>query len=320
LNFRFVTTLLISILAALLSQMLTAHAGEQIEIKVLPYTRVTKLEKIRLIDIVAHENLTDDQVREFSKIELGDAPRLGEQRIFTNKIIADAIRQNVIQRQWALQIPHQVIVENRGYEISEETVRQELNSRWQTLCADCRLEIKNIQLPIISSEYANTPWFLEYEEKMPRGHFAQKLIMTKADGKPAIYWVNGQLEIRRKVPVLNRSVSAATRLTNEDFTLDWRDVTFATDSAPTPKEIIGQETKYMLNNGDIIWRGALVREKAVQRGEIVRVITGDDVWNISMQAKTEQDGFVGDIVNVRNLQTNKLISGRVVGRGEIEVQ
>jgi flagella basal body P-ring formation protein FlgA len=52
----------------------------------------------------------------------------------------------------------------------------------------------------------------------------------------------------------------------------------------------------------------------------VKVITGDKDWNISMSAKTEQDGFIGDTVSVRNLQTNKLISGRVIGRGEVEVQ
>jgi flagella basal body P-ring formation protein FlgA len=76
----------------------------------------------------------------------------------------------------------------------------------------------------------------------------------------------------------------------------------------------------MMNAGDIVWRGSLVREKAIQRGELVRVVSGEGNWSVSVQAKTEQDGFLGDTVNLRNVQTNKLISGRVIGRGEVEVQ
>lgn len=297
-----------------------AAAGARIEIKVLPYVRIEKGDKITLLDIVSRQNISAEIENELAAITLADAPKLGEQRVFKNSVVAGALRQGANHHDWVLQIPREIVVENRGYEISEETIRQELNSRWKTICGDCQLEIKSLQLPTISAEYKNTPWFIENDEKLPRGHFAQKIILTKLDGRPVIYWVNGQLEIRKKVPVLNRSVVSNTRLTESDFGLEWRDVTYATDSAADAKEIIGQQAKFMMNSGDIVWRGSLVREKAVQRGEIVRVITSDGTWSISIQAKTEQDGFVGDTVNLRNVQTNKLISGRVTARGEVEVQ
>lgn len=296
------------------------HAGQHIEIKVLPYIRIEKGDKITLLDIVSRKNIPTEIESELAAITLADAPKLGEQRVFKNSVVAGALRQSSTHRDWVLQIPREVVVENRGFEISEEAIRQELNSRWKTICGECQLDIKNLQLPVISAEYKNTPWFIENDEKLPRGHFAQKIILTKPDGRPVIYWVNGQLEIRKKVPVLSGSIVSSTRLTDADFSLDWRDVTYATDSAADAKDIVGQQTKFMMNSGDILWRGSLVREKAVQRGEIVRVISGDGSWKISITAKTEQDGFVGDTVNLRNVQTNKLISGRVVSRGEVEVQ
>ncbi len=311
-------TLLITVIAIVFA--VRAIAGEHVEIKVLPYVRIVKSEKISLLDVVNRQGLSAEIEADLAGISLGDAPKLGEQRVFTSRAVAESTRQNNSRGQWTLQIPRQVVVENRGYELSEETIKQELNSRWKTLCTDCQIEIKNLQVPLVSNEYKNTAWFIENEEKVPRGHFAQKLIFSKADGRPVIYWVNGQVEIRKKVPVLNRSIAASTRLNEGDFSLEWRDTTYATDTAADAKEIVGQQTKYMMNSGDIVWRAALVREKAVQRGEIVRVLTGEGNWQISTQAKTEQDGFVGDTVNLRNVQTNKMISGRVVGRGEVEVQ
>jgi flagella basal body P-ring formation protein FlgA len=111
-----------------------------------------------------------------------------------------------------------------------------------------------------------------------------------------------------------------TRVSEEDFKFEWRDVTFATDTSPTAKEIIGQAAKFTMNANDIIWRGSLMREKAVQRGEIVKVQTGEPGWEISIQARAEQDGFAGDTISLRNLQTNKVISGRVTGSGEVQVR
>jgi flagella basal body P-ring formation protein FlgA len=269
---------------------------------------------------VDHEGLEPDVEAQLRTISLGDAPKLGEQRIFTNRAVAEAVRNNQLASSLGFQIPHKVVVENRGYEVSDETIRQELTARWKSLCTDCEIVIKNLQLPVISPDFANTPWFIENDEKIPHGYFAQKLIFARTDGRPAIYWVNGQLELRRKVPVLSHSVPGGVRLNSDDYQFEWKDVTYATDTAPDAAQIVGQQTRTMMNAGEIVWRGSLVREKAVLHGEIVRVVVGAGSWQISMQAKTEQDGFIGDTVNMRNLQTNKIISGRVTGRGEVEVE
>ncbi|MCB0350807.1 MAG: flagellar basal body P-ring formation protein FlgA, partial [Bdellovibrionales bacterium] len=154
----------------------------------------------------------------------------------------------------------------------------------------------------------------------PRGNFAQKLLVTGQDGRNQTFWINGLIEVTKRVPVLVRSTPMSTRFTEDDFQFQMRDITFATDTTPTPKEIIGQQAKYTMNANDIIWRGSLVREKAVQRGEIVKVSVANENWEISVQARTEQDGYVGDTVNLRNLQSNRIITGRVIGSGEVEIR
>lgn len=290
-----------------------------VSVRVLPYNRIAQKKTISLIDIVAQDDISPDIEAQMRKVSLGDAPKLGEQRIFTNRAVAEAVRESELAS-LSFQIPHKIVVENKGFELSEDTIRQELLSRWKSLCLDCELVIKNVQMPVVSTEFTNTPWLIENDQKIPHGHFAQKLIFTKSDGKPVIFWVNGQLEIRRKVPVLTHSLQAGMRLNSDDYQFEWRDVTYATDTAPDSAQIVGQQTRAMMNASDIVWQGSLVREKAVHHGDVVHVVSGEDNWQITIQCKTEQDGFIGDTVNLRNLQTNKIISGRVVGRGEVEVQ
>lgn len=294
--------------------------AESAAFKVRSYNRIFDRNKITLKDIVETGAVSPAVEKRLKSVVLGDAPRLGEQRVYTNKAIAEAIRQSQLKEKWSWQIPHQVVVENRGFELDHETVENELVGRWKSLCKACEVRVKRIQIPALPAYLAQSPWILENDNKLPRGNFSQKLVVKTVQGRDQIFWINGEMEVKSEVPVLTRSVTMGTRLSSEDFVTEWRDVTYATDTTPSEKEIIGQKAKYTMNANDIVWRGSLVREKAVERGEIVKVIVGEGNWQISMQAMTEQDGFVGDTINVRNLQTKRILTGRVVGSGEVEVR
>ena len=52
----------------------------------------------------------------------------------------------------------------------------------------------------------------------------------------------------------------------------------------------------------------------------MKVFVGEGNWQVTLQAQTQQDGYVGDIVTVKNLKTKKLISGEVVGINEVALK
>jgi flagella basal body P-ring formation protein FlgA len=306
----------------LTSSLSFAADVSSLQVNVRPYNRVFENAKVSLLDVVDRESIDSLTQEQLAAVVLGDAPKMGEQRVYSNTAIADAIRGVSGKKTWSVKIPRQVVVDNRGYQIDQETVEKELLQRWQKACEDCRLRITALRLPAVPEWVQASPWDLPSDERsrLPRGHFSQKLMATGASGQPQIFWINGTLEVTKRVPVLNRSTPLGTRITEEDFTFEWRDVTQATDTTPEAKEIVGQQTKFSMNANDVIWRGSLVREKAVRRGEMVRVITAESGWEVTLQARTEQDGFVGDTVNLKNLQTNKMITGRVTAAGEVEIR
>ncbi len=302
--------------------ILTCHAAlaEREHIRVRPYSRVFSANDVSLYSVVDQDGISKDVEKKLTDIKLGDAPQIGEQRVYTNKAIAEAIRLSTMKKTWSIQIPHQVVVENKGFEVDKETISKQLISSWNQLCKDCQFSITGMQMPSMSKESVQFPWTLSIDPRLPRGNFSAKLIVNRGESHVLTYWVNGQVEIKKRVPVLVRSTPMNTRFTEEDFKMDWRNVTTAMDSTPTTEAIIGQKAKYTMNADDIIWSNSLVREKAVQRGEIVKVMVGDENWNVSIQAQTEQDGYVGDTVNLKNLQTNRTITGRVIGSGKVELK
>lgn len=289
-------------------------------LKVKSYLKIDSGEKIFLNQLIDAANLSPEVFKEISQITLGSAPALGEQRIFTNKAIAQAARSANSLRTASLVIPNQVVVENRGYELSEEALGNELLARWKSLCGECDVVMKSIHVPILPPHLKDRPWNLEHEARLPKGTFASKLLVTQLNGTQSIFWVNGQMAIRKLVPVATRALAFGQRLAEEDFRWEWREVTQATDGVPNEKAIVGQMLRLPVQMGDILFLEKLEREKAVRRGEVVQVVTGEEAWQVTLDAVTEQDGYVGDVVNVRNRQSNKIVSAEVIARGKVAVQ
>jgi flagellar basal body P-ring formation protein FlgA len=311
---------LISIFTMVATGVVNAAPSSTV-LKVKSYLKIDSGEKIYLHQLIDSATVPSESMKQLSLIVLGSAPALGEQRVFTNKAIAQALRSQASLKQVNLIIPNQVVVENRGFELSEEAVSNELTSRWKALCAECEINVRQLQLPILPVELKNQPWVIEGEARLPKGAFTQKLLVTQANGTKAIFWINGQMAIRKMVPVASHSLNFGQRIVESDFRWEWRDVTQASDGVPGEKQILGQKIRLPVQVGEILFAGSIEREKAVRRGEVVQVSTGDaSGWQITLEAVTEQDGYVGDTVNVRNRQTNKVVSAQVTAPGKVVVQ
>ena len=292
------------------------------EARIKSYNSISKNTSVKLVDILDFDN--SEQLNEFQDLAIvviEDGLRLGEKRVFSNKAIAELIRKDPKSRSWNFKIPHRVIIENKGYQISHEAVESALLNSWKPICnSDCEIKVTDLQLPVIPNHFQGRPWTLLYDGRNPKGYLQAQIKFTNEDKTPAYFWVTGKTQMRKKTPVLKQAMVSSQRINKEDIQMEWRDVTFATDSTPAIADIVGQQLRFALNSGDIIWSHSLIKEKAVKRGQNVRVFLNDAAWEVAVQAVTEQDGYIGDIVNLRNLTTNKIISGRVVGLGEVQIQ
>jgi flagella basal body P-ring formation protein FlgA len=260
----------------------------------------------------------DPRIKErLLKLPLGTAPNPGEKVEFSNAAISGTLRPifNYLQGLPKLKIPNHVTIERSSHVWSQAVIEKELINTWQGLCKNCQLEIDRLTMP--AGTFEN--WTMTPKKELPRGAFSVPVEVTKA-GNTATLWLQGNLVIKKSVPVAKRAIFFGERVKVSDFEWSYRDVTLSQDGAPSQEEIGTNRVKSSLRADDILFSGMLEHEKALHRGELARVISLSSGWEITLNAVAQSDAEVGDTVTLKNPKTNKDLVGTVVAKGEVEIQ
>ncbi len=209
--------------------------------------------------------------------------------------------------------PVKMIIERVSKNYSEESVKEVLLDSWQKLCADCRLRIEQLSIPILASQ--NVAWTIGSLDKLPKGSFSVPITISSKQ----TLWISGVLKNEQLVPVTKRSMNAGERFGDQDTKMEWREISFYVDSTPSEKDMMGKKLRQNLRAGDVILSNMIEREKAVLRGEPVQVTVKQDGWSVAMLATSEQDGFIGDRIRLKNNKSNKEIMATITGKAEAQI-
>ncbi len=88
---------------------------------------------------------------------------------------------------------------------------------------------------------------------------------------------------------------------------------------PNINDLLGKEAVRQLPVGEPIPKSALRRREAVKRGEPAQLVFQDRGLEIVAHVEPLEDGIVGEIIRVRNVDTGLIIVGRVEENGTISI-
>jgi len=92
------------------------------------------------------------------------------------------------------------------------------------------------------------------------------------------------------------------------------------DAVPaTHESLMRHEYRRSLSPGRPLLWSDLVERSLVSKGELVEVVASKGLMAITMRAVARQDGLEDDIIVLRNLDSSREFSGRVVGKSRVEV-
>lgn len=277
-------------------------------------------------------------------------PEVRKKRIFRSEDLKKYLKD--FQNQWKDQkglstlanliqweIPDHVIVENKRFEISKDSLKVRLLNRWQKQCVECEFFFLSLEIPYLGSSLKGKPWKISFPPSIPRNSFSLPLHFLNFKNENRMskdlsredwvkkwdyqrtYWIQGRVEIYKRVPVLNRNVSVNKRMEEGDFDFAFRKINFFSErKLPLKKDILGKKLRLGLKAGDILWKSVFLKEKAVKRGDLVKIKMDKKSWSVTLTGKAIQEGVVGDQIKVLNLGSNKVILARVIYRGEVLVQ
>lgn len=283
--------------------------------------------EITLGDLIVARGVSEKRLETLRKIRLADTPAPGESRNFTDVGIEQVFRSHLSSMEGAgaetinLRVPARVTVVRKSFRLRPAEVETALKQELGEICNDCFFEVSNLVLPAVQPTLGSgSKWRLRVRPELPKGNFSVPLEVENEDGTKRSYWITGSIVVRKNVPVASRGLSTGERLQAEDFTLQMKDVTFATDVPPTREEIASSVLSRPINAGQILWRSGLRREMAVKSGDAVKVTAGSEEWQISIDGVAQSNGYIGDLVKVKIPRTQKMISGLLTERGIVEVR
>ena len=298
------------------------------EVKIRPYINHSNGVQLTLAHLLP-SSIENQGLRElFKSYPLVTAPRIGEKRVVTSHLISLLIRRakahgGEVIGNYSFRIPNEVVVENPGVAFPEAEVRHLLIEQWQEQCPRCRFEIQEISLPRLPESQKISSWHFVGAPSLPRGSFSigirvkNKVKKQKDSGR---FWINGVARIKKQVPVASRELNFGERLTAKDFKLEFRDTTYSRDAIPSSDLLIGRKLKMTKAAGQIIWQNNLAKEKTVSRGEWVKVTSTEGALEISLRARAENDGFIGDVIRLKSGPSKQVITGVAVAKGQVELK
>lgn len=214
-------------------------------------------------------------------------------------------------------VPSLVVIDTKKRELDRETIAAELKQAWQPLCADCRLSVEDLSLPRVERV---RDWSLRIKPELPRGSFSVAVDLIRENGAPLPAWISGRVIAKRRVPVARRALAALERVQPGDVDWDYRDTSASYDGVPTADEMLGRRVRQGVRAGDVLFSGLLEKERAVRRGEVVQLRSVEKGWEVSMAAVVQQDGFIGDMINLKSARSGQTLMGQVTGIGEVELR
>ncbi len=285
---------------------LACFAGLKPELTFSSATEVSPRSEITIYDIVEARNVTDQLIAQMKSLKIADGKSV---RIEKNEL-AKALRH--LQAKFIL--PSEIKIVRSRNEVSRMEVERKIRNQLQIDCFDCDLQIQ------ISSVPANlaSDWDLDLNVDLTKNSTMIPIFSNSQPDKKG--WVVAQIKRYQKVPVLNHAIKMGDVLNKEMFVFEKRLLQNSRETILRIEAIEGMQASRFINAGQTLTYADLKKESLVKRGQIVKVLAGTKEIEVSMSGQVEETGAIGEIVRVKNIDSQKVFAARVVDRGVVRIE
>jgi flagella basal body P-ring formation protein FlgA len=132
--------------------------------------------------------------------------------------------------------------------------------------------------------------------------------------------VRTRIEVLREVVVAARNLPAGTIVSEEDLRMQKKWLRrMNVRSLENMEDAVGRRLSSLIRSGMEIANTMLKDVPLVKKGKPVKIVFNTAMMQITTVGLPEEDGAAGAIIRVRNLTSNKIIYGRVVGDALVEL-
>jgi len=195
--------------------------------------------------------------------------------------------------------------------VQEYLLDTNLNARHETSvnALDPRLRLAACDKPLTLAQQG---------DPTPIGRLSVKV---RCEGSsPWTIFVPAQVKLYRPVVIALQPLLRGTLLDNSNVALVERDVGSLNQGYLTSLDtVLGAKLKRQVMSDQPLAPAFLEQAELVHKGEQVVINARTSSFNIRMQGEALSDGAKDEEIRIRNLSSNRVIRGRVVDQGQVEV-
>lgn len=300
--------------------LLSLNALARPEVSIPAVVEVSQRPALRLIDIAVVKEGSEELLAQLQNLVIRDDARelLLSQHFEANELLGKIraeMKSNEVLKKLnpSFKIPSSVKVTFAAAPISKQEIERKIMNVLTARCAECEYHLSIQSVPVPNTRQ----WDLDFSQFTVKGGF---LLPLREGDNRQLKWISGTIHVSRLTPVTTRMISQGERVKAEDLRMAMIDVTFAKDAGLRMEDIQGQLAARTLSVGSPVWMADLKREPAAKRGQIVRALVGDQDFEITVNVEAQENGFIGDLVKVKNLDTQKVLSALVTDKGVVKLQ
>ncbi len=283
-----------------------AFAGAQPELTFSSATEVSPRSAITIYDIVEGRNITEQLINEMKSIKIAD----GKSVRIEKSDLAKSLRH--LHAKFIL--PPEIKIMRSRNEVSRMEVERKVKNQLQVDCADCELQI---QISSVPSNLASD-WDLDLNIDLTKSNAMIPIFSSSQPEKKG--WVVAQIKRYQKVPVLSRAIRMGDVISKDMFSFEKRQLFNARETVLKLSAVEGMQASRFINAGQVLTYGDLKKENMVKRGQMVKVLAGTRSFEVSMSGQVEETGAIGDIVKIKNIDSQKVFAAKVVDRGVVRIE
>ncbi len=273
---------------------------------------------VTLGDVASFKDIDGDEVKSLRDIPLGEAPLPGQSITWTSSEISQKLRKLSSQEfGFQISIPETVKVSRGQKSIIASDIEDTMKSLYTAQFKNARVLVAVRSMEKILLESTDT-WKLDLNNDRAVGNMTVPIVVSQKEGREKRFWAQANVRILKKVAVAKRMIEARSMISESDFTLEEKDVTYLSGSPVAITDLNDSMARTTILPDTIITRNHLERQTAVRAGEDVKIVVGDESFLIETRGTAIQNGYVGDVIRIRNAY-NKQISGQIVAKGQVRV-
>jgi len=284
-------------------------------------------DRVTLADVATVSGGGDGLARQFADVDLGPAPPPGAGRDLTRAFLALRVRHARLDPEsleWAgAERTHVArrVTRLAGAAIARaavDHVRRTLPWPDEDLVVEVQREPGDLHLPGSSDA-------VEFQVAIPPGtrllgSLPCSVSVTRDGREVGRTTVVLGVRVFQGLLVARRRIRAGELLTKDHVRLQRTELTGVTTDAITDlAEAFGQEARHDIQPFAVVTRGMLRPRRVVRRGAVVMLAAETACLRITARGIAQQDGAAGEWVAVRNIDSERVVYGRVRDAETVEV-